>query len=186
MSSPSTQTAADARPAPGDEELRALVAEKLVEEPNFMPQMLADKIGVPLERIFAALPDEMRARAPGEAFIEIWEAMTEWEKVTFMASTSGAILEIPCRLPKGKTGHGMYNLMDKSNPLCGHLLMQKIASVWFVSKPLFGLESHSVQFLDAEGGQCFGVYLGRNEKREIIPAVKEAFLALKARSCFSQ
>ena len=65
--------------------------------------------------------------------------------------------------------------------LCGHLLTSKIASVWFVSKPLFGLESHSVQFLDAEGRQCFGVYLGRNEKREIIPSVREAFMAMKTK-----
>ena len=164
-----------------DQALRDLVADKLKDEPSFMPQMLADSLGVPVERIIAALPDDMRTRAPGEDFIAIWENMTEWEKVTFMATTSGAILEIPCRLPKGKTGHGMYNLMDKSNPLCGHLLMGKIASIWFVSKPLFGIESHSVQFHDASGRQCFGVYLGRNEKREIIPSVKEAFLALKAK-----
>lgn len=166
-----------------DEELRALVAEKLLEEPNFMPQVLAGQLGVALERIFVALPGDMRSRTSGEHFAEIWEAMTEWEKVTFMASTPGAILEIPCRLPKGKAGHGMYNLMDKSNPLCGHLLMEKVASIWFVSKPVFGLESHSVQFHDAEGHQCFAVYLGRDEKRAIIPSVKEGFMALKQRYC---
>ncbi len=163
-----------------DEELRVLVAEKLNEDPNFMPQTLADSLGVPVRRIVEALPEEMRSRAPGEAFIAIWEAMTEWEKATFMAATSGAILEIPCRLPKGKTGHGMYNLMDKSSPLRGHLLMDKVDSIWFVSKQVFGLESHSVQFYDAAGEQCFGIYLGRDEKRHIIPAVKEGFLALKA------
>ncbi len=163
-----------------DEALRALVAEKLAEEPNFMPQTLAETLGVPVRRITEALPDDMRSRAPGDAFLPIWEAMTEWEKVTFMASTPGAILEIPCRLPKGKNGHGMYNLMDRSSPLCGHLLPAKVDSIWFVSKQVFGLESHSVQFYDAAGNQCFGVYLGRDEKRQIIPSVKEGFLSLKA------
>ena len=164
-----------------DEALRTLVAEKLIEDPNFMPQTLAESLGVPLRRIIEALPHEMRSRAPGEAFISIWEAMTAWEKVTFMASTPGAILEIPCRLPKGKEGHGMYNLMDKTNPLCGHLLMAKVDSIWFVSKQVFGLESHSVQFYDVKGDQCFGVYLGRDEKRQIIVSVKEGFLTLKAK-----
>lgn len=163
------------------QDLRALVAAALAEDPNFMPQVLAERLGVPVGRIIEALPDDMRAEASGDAFVEIWEAMAEWEKVTFMASTSGAILEIPCRLPKGKTGHGMYNLMDKSNPLRGHLLMNKVASIWFVSKPVFGLESHSVQFHDADGNQCFGVYLGRDEKREIIPSVREGFFHLKSR-----
>lgn len=162
-----------------DDDLHALVAQTLEQDPHFMPQMLAARLGLPVERIVAALPEDMRLRLPGEAWKEVWEAMTAWELVTFMASTPGAILEIPCRLPKGVTAHGMYNLTDKSSPLRGHLLQDAIASVWFVSKPVFGLESHSVQFYDAEGNQCFGVYLGRNERREIIPAVRDAYFALR-------
>ena len=164
-----------------DEALRALVAEKLTEDPSFMPQMLAEKLNVPLRRVIEALPTAMRSRAPGLDFIAIWEAMTEWEKVTFMTQTPGAILEIVCRLPKGKSAHGMYNLMDKTNPLCGHLFATRIDSIWFVSKQLFGLESHSVQFFDAQGHQCFSVYLGRDEKRQIIPSVRDGFTALKAK-----
>ena len=163
-----------------DETLRPLVADKLAEDPNFMPQLLAKELGVPMRSIIEALPDLMRSHAPGSAFIAIWESMAKWEKVTFMAETPGAILEITCRLPKGKSGHGMYNLMDKTNPLCGHLLLAHIDSIWFVSKQLFGLESHSVQFFDTQGHQCFSVYLGRDEKRQIIPSVKEGFAALKA------
>ncbi|MDR2489030.1 MAG: heme utilization cystosolic carrier protein HutX [Desulfovibrio sp.] len=167
-------------PKLSDESLRALVEEKLVNDPDFMPQSLAEKLGIPLRRIIESLPDDMRSRAPGEAAVPIWEAMTEWEKVTFMAGTPGAILEIPCRLPKGALGHGMYNLMDTNSALRGHLLMDKVDSVWFVSKRVFGMESHSVQFYDAEGGQCFGVYLGRDEERRIIASVKEGFFTLKA------
>lgn len=163
-----------------DAELAILVRMQLKEDPYFMPQVLAENLGVPLARIFAAMPEDMCSYAPGDAATAIWEAMTEWEKVTFMAATPGAILEISCRLPKGRRGHGMYNLMDKKNPLGGHFLMDKVDSICFVSKPVFKMESHSVQFLDAEGRQCFAVYLGRNEKREIIPAIKEGFFALKA------
>ena len=163
-----------------DASLTTLVADKLRTEPNFMPQTLAQELDVPQLRIIEALPAPMRAEAVAADFVAIWEAMTEWEKVTFMATTSGAILEIPCRLPKGKAAHGMYNLMDKEYPLNGHLLMGKIASIWFVSKPVFSLESHSVQFYDAAGHECFAVYLGRDAARQILPSVKEGFLALKA------
>ncbi len=170
----------NANPTCTDNALRALVAEKLAENPNFMPQTLAESLGVPERSIIEALPDDMRSRAPGDAFLPVWEAMTEWESVTFMAHTPGAVLEIPCRLPRGKSGHGMYNLMDKGSPLRGHLLTANVDSIWFVSKQAFGLESHSVQFYDAAGDPCFGVYLGRDEQRRIIPSVKEGFLALKA------
>lgn len=169
------------RPEYNDETLHKLIATRLSDDPNFMPQTLAGELGVPLGRVIAALPETMRSHTSGSRFSEIWEVMTGWEKVTFMAVTPGAILEISCRLPKGKPGHGMYNLMDTSNPLRGHLLADNIASVWFVSKPVFGLESHSVQFLDAEGNQCFAVYLGRDENRRILESVKDGFLALKAR-----
>ena len=164
-----------------DAELAALVQEKLHEDPGFMPPTLAQSLGVPLGRLLAALPQAMRSFAPGSDAIAIWEAMTEWEKVTFVISSPGAVLEISCRLPKGARGKNMYNLKDKECPLGGHLLMDKVASVCFVSKPTRGRENHSVQFLDAQGGRCFAVYLGRNGRREIIPAVREGFLALKAR-----
>ena len=163
-----------------DEELASLVHEKLKAASNFTPHTLAKSLGVQFGRILAALPEEMRSFAPGDAAIAIWEAMTEWEKATFIATTPGAIVEISCRLPKGKRSNGMYNLMDKQYPLGGHLLMGMVDSVCFVSGTVHGMESHSVQFLDAEGRQCFAVYLGRNEQREIIPAVREGFFALKA------
>ena len=168
-------------PNPTPEELAVLVAGKVAADPNFMPQSLAKELGVAEGSIIAALPEQMRVAAPAADFIPIWEAMAEWEKVTFLSATPGAILEIPCRLPVGKPGHGMYNLMDKSNPLCGHILMGNVATIWLVSKPVFGLESHSVQFFTAEGAQCFAVYLGRDSSRAIIPSVKEGFMALRAR-----
>lgn len=159
--------------------VNAAVAEALEKDQNFMPQMLAQQLGVPLESVIAALPDDMRVSAPAADFLAIWEEICEWEKITFMAATSGIIIEIPCRLPKGKSGHGMYNLMGKNLPFGGHVMPDKIASIRFVSKPLFGLESHSVQFFDENGDQAFAVYLGRGEDRRIIPSVREKFMNLK-------
>lgn len=160
-------------------EVQAAVNEALEKNENFMPQTLAQELSVPLESVISALPAEMRVSAPASDFLEIWEEISTWEKITFMASTAGIILEISCQLPKGKSGHGMYNLMGKGLPFGGHVMPDKIASVWFVSKPLFGLESHSVQFFDHEGNQAFAMYLGRGDDRQIIPSVREKFMALK-------
>lgn len=162
-----------------EDAVAAAVAAALAENPSFMPQMLAQELEAPLQRVIAALPAEMRLEAPAEDFLRIWEEICEWEKITFMAATSGIILEISCRLPKGKSGHGMYNLMGKGLPFGGHVMPEKIASIWFVSKPLFGLESHSVQFFDANGDQAFAIYLGRDADRRIPPAAREQFMTLK-------
>lgn len=155
------------------------VTKALEENPSFMPQMLAQELNLPLESIIAALPEEMRVKAPGEDTVAIWEEICNWEKITFMLSSNGMILELGCQLPKGKSGHGMYNLMGKNLPFGGHVIVNNIASIWFVSKPLFGLESHSVQFFDAAGNQGFAMYLGRDEKRQVLPNVREQFITLK-------
>lgn len=155
------------------------VTEALDKNPSFMPQTLAEELGVPLAAVMEALPEEMRVFAPAENFIAIWEEICGWEKITFMAATSGIILEISCRLPKGTSGHGMYNLMGKDLPFGGHVMPDKIKSICFVSKPLFGLESHSVQFFDQSGHQAFAIYLGRDEKRQIIASVRDKFMSLK-------
>ena len=154
------------------------VAALIEKNPSVMVRSIAADLGVSEEMVTAALPEEMRLRVPAEDFVPVWEAMAAWEKVTFMAETPGAILEISGQLPKGKMAHGMYNLMDKKFPLGGHVLVEKIASIWLVSKPAFGLESHSVQFFSREGAACFAVYLGRDEKRTILPQVKAGFLDL--------
>lgn len=161
-----------------EDALKDLVTAKIAENPSLMPRNLAQELSVSEGAIIKALPDKMRVSVPADEFVTLWEAMTEWEKVTFFAETPGAIIEISCALPKGKMAHGMYNLMDKKFPLGGHLLVQNIASIWLVSKPAFGLESHSVQFFSEQGQLCFSVYLGRDASRAILPLVRDGYLQL--------
>ena len=161
--------------------LKSIVHEKVEDNPSVMPRNLARELNVPEGEIIGALPDDMRTRVPASDFISVWETMTEWEKVTFFAETPGAIIEVSGALPKGKSGHGMYNLLDKNFPLGGHIMPENIASIWLVSKPIFNLESHSIQFFDGSGRLCFGIYLGRDASRTIIPSVKEGYLKLWTR-----
>ncbi|MGE4292636.1 MAG: heme utilization cystosolic carrier protein HutX [Desulfovibrio sp.] len=142
---------------------------------------LADELGLPEAEVVRHLPEEMRVQAPAADFAEIWETMTGWEKVTFIARNQGAVVEVCGRLPKGRFGHGMFNLMDKGNPLGGHLFADRIGSIWLVSKPFFKLESHSVQFFDLQGQAMFAVYAGRDDKRTILSSVRDGFWGLRNR-----
>ncbi len=164
------------------EEIRSNVQAALENEPNFMPSALAQKLGVSEGVVVAALPDAMRSFADADRFEDIWKEAQKWKKVTFFVHTPGVIIEYKGTLPEGSFGRGYFNLMDKANPLGGHLMISRLASICFLQKQLFGLESLSVQFFDAEGAQMFGIYAGREEK-EIIPAVKTAWIAMKDRFC---
>ncbi|MGE4506278.1 MAG: heme utilization cystosolic carrier protein HutX [Desulfovibrionaceae bacterium] len=157
------------------------IRERISENPSLMPMALADELNLPEAEVVRCLPEEMRVEAPASEFEAIWEAMTGWEKVTFIARNPGAVVEVSCRLPKGRHGHGMFNLMERGNPLGGHLFADRIGSIWLVSKPFFNMESHSVQFFDVDGAAMFAVYLGRDDKRAIIGSVREGFLELCAR-----
>ena len=46
--------------------------------------------------------------------------------------------------------------------------------------PFMGLESHSVQFFDADGHVAFSIYAGRGDDKKILPEIRESFFALKA------
>ncbi|SNS07459.1 hypothetical protein SAMN04488503_2589 [Humidesulfovibrio mexicanus] len=163
------------------EQITETVRARVRENPSLMPRGLAEELGVSEAEIIRSLPEDMRVEARAQDFETIWEVMCGWEKVTFIAVNPGVIVEVPCRLPKGRAAHGMFNLLDKNSPLGGHIFADTVAQIWLVSKPFFGLESHSVQFFDAAGGILFSVYAGRDERRAILDSVRTGFLALRAR-----
>ncbi len=159
-------------------ELIEKVAEIIEKNKNVMPFEIARQLDISEETAVRAMPEEMRHFVDISEFDHIWEAMTSWEKSTFLCHTPTAIIEVKGKLPQGKYGHGFFNLMDKTNPLGGHLRIDALGSICFLEKLFFGMDSLSVQFFDKNGNQMFAVFVGRND-RELIPSVKQAFHALK-------
>jgi len=155
------------------------VRQLLDENPSIMLSELANQLTMKEEEVVHSLPANMAVEVPAEEFDSLWERMTGWEKVTFLCISSGCVTEISGPLPKGKRGHGMFNLHEKGNPLGGHLLVGNLSSIWLVSKPVFGKESHSVLFYDNNGDAMFSVYLGRDSKRNIIESIKADYLLLR-------
>lgn len=156
-----------------------LVRERIAENPSTMPDVLADELGISEAEVIRCLPETMRVEAPAKDFESIWKTMTGWEKITFIVRNQGAVVEISGTLPDGRFGHGMFNLMAPGNPLRGHLMVDRLDSIFLVSKPFFKLESHSVQFFDTEGRAMFAVYVGRDDKRTLLPSVMTSFTALR-------
>lgn len=152
------------------------------ENPGVMLRDLAQRFGVTEGAVAQALPAEMRAFAPVEAFDRVWEAMASWQAVTVIACTPGMIMEFKGTLPGGKHGHGMFNLHAENHPLGGHFFVKDLGAICFLSKPFFGLESHSVQFYNTRGEGMCAVYVGR-EGRKLIDAVRDAYMALRDAVC---
>lgn len=158
------------------EKLRIAVKEK----PNRMMSDLAKEFGISEEEAVFMLPEEMRVSAPVDDFEKIWQQLCTWEKATFISITPGAVVEYSGSLPQGSFGHGMFNLHQAGIPLGGHLFVNNLGAIWFLSKPHFGKESHSIQFYSKEGTSMFSVYIGRGEDKELLPSVMEQYQTMRA------
>ncbi len=160
-------------------ELAQTVQERVAKNPSVMTGALAQELGVKEVEIIRNLPQEMRVEVPASEFVAVWEEMVTWEKITFLNISSGCILEVQAKLPKGAFGHGYFNMHDADSPIGGHIMHDKIGSIWLVSKPFFKLESHCVLVFDTPGDLMFGVFLGRDDKKHLLEDVKKGFLRLR-------
>lgn len=162
-------------------EIKERLQQMISENPNRMLGELAGQLGINEAEAIYYLPEEMRTAAPTEDFESIWQEACCWEKVTFIAVTPGAVVEYMGKLPTGSHGHGMYNLHQEGIPLGGHLMIKQLGSIWFLSKPHFGKESHSIQFYSTKGQPMFSLYVGRGADKELLPEVLEKYNNLRSR-----
>jgi heme iron utilization protein len=157
---------------------RQAVRNTVAADPDILLDRLAATLGIPEAAAAELLEPGMCTPLPAGTFESVWQAMTQWEKVTLITHIPGVILEIRGRIPPGTFARGFFNINDPDNPIAGHIKTEEIHSICLVSKPFMGLESHSVRFYRKSGTLLFAVYAGRNGK-EMIPSVKEGFMALK-------
>lgn len=157
---------------------RRAVRNTVTADPGILLDRLAATLGIPEAAAAELLDPGMCTPLPAGTFESVWQAMTQWEQVTLITHTPGAILEVRGRIPPGEVAHGYFNINDPDNPISGHIKAEEIHSICLVSKPFMGLESYSVRVYRKSGTLLLAVYAGRNG-REVIPSVKEGFLALK-------
>lgn len=144
-------------------------------------EQMANKLDTRVRDVIAALPGDMAALANSEQLWELIGELPDWGKVTVIVQSEGSVFEFKGPFPRGSIAHGYYNFMHHKNPFHGHLLVDGLAEVAFVSKPHRGAESHSMAFLSPAGNCVFKVFLGRDQERRLIPAQVERFKQLKSR-----
>ena len=163
------------------ETLQAAIAERIREKKPLVLGMLAAEFKVSEREAATALPEDMRRFSSASAFDTVWEELTRWEKGTFIMQHLGTVLEIKGVIPAGSHGHGYFNLKD-GGCIGGHIKVDDIACICFLSMPFMGLESHSIQFFNNDGAVKFALYVGR-EGRVLIPSVHESFVKLRTAVC---
>jgi putative heme utilization carrier protein HutX len=162
------------------ESIKQQVESLLEQQPQLLPAAMAESLGVSEFDVVAALPQEMVAVAPGEQAQSILEGLVGFGPVTTIVHSFGSIFEVKAPFPKGKVARGYYNLMGKEGELHGHLKLDNVKKIVLVSKPFMGRESHYFGFFSECGSNIFKIYLGRNEKRELIEEQVTAFRAMQA------
>ena len=109
---------------------------------------------------------------------ELFEILRSWEKVFLLVVTPNFVLEIQDKFPKGFHAHGYLNFHDKDSTIGGHLSVDKIKEIFIVNDIMFGRKSCSIKFFGEDEKEIFGVYVPRNEKKELIEECLESFNSL--------
>ncbi|KAE9533416.1 heme utilization cystosolic carrier protein HutX [Ursidibacter sp. B-7004-1] len=161
--------------------LKQQVAELLAQDPNLITLEIADKLKTPEGNVLVALPEEFVRVFSAERAEEILQAVSNWGIFTTIIEKEGSIFEIKDRFPSGIIGRGYYNLNMKDNEgaIHGHLKLDNIAQIAFVSLPFRGKESYNIAFIAHSGQTIFKIYLGRDEKRQLFPEQVELFKSFK-------
>ena len=136
----------------------------LEQEPHLPPVVMAEKLQVSEWEIIAALPEKMASVTDGNSAHYALEQLASFGKVTTIMTSFGSIYEVKAAFPAGKLARGYYNLMAKEGQLDGHLKLDSITNIAFVSKSLRGRESHYIGFYASCGSNIFKIYLGRDQQ----------------------
>lgn len=157
--------------------LKQQIEQLLTEQPNLITLEIAQQLQRPEGEVLCHLPDQFVRVFSGERAEEILTAISQWGQFTTIIEKEGSIFEIKDRFPTGIVGRGYYNLnmKGKEGALHGHLKLDNIAKIAFVSLPFRNKESYNIAFIAENGQTIFKVYLGRDEQHQLFPAQIEQF-----------
>jgi putative heme utilization carrier protein HutX len=153
----------------------------LDEQPGLLPSQVAKQLQVTEAQVVFAFDSKMITRVTGEQTEALLGELTSWGNVTTIMHNEGSIFEVKAPFPKGKVAHGYYNLMGREGELDGHLRIDLITDIALVSKPFRGNESHYFGFFTKQGNSVFKIYLGRDNKRQLLAEQVESFQQLKTK-----
>ena len=156
------------------------LASALAADPGAVIETVAKEHGVTTRAVVEALPAGMRSFAPASAFIDAMKDIATWGEVTLIVHTDDGIMEFTGPIPAGEVGRGYFNLMGRTG-FHGHLRHERCAGLAFMERPFMGRLSASIVFFNVDGGIMFKVFVGRDEKRELLADQLAKFRALAER-----
>lgn len=156
----------------------AAVLAALSEKPDGVLETLAELHAVTYQAVIECLAPEQRQKAAPSTFDAIWQDLTTWGPIMFIVHTVNGVFETKAPLPPGTHGRGYFNIHGDS-PIGGHLRVERCAAIYFIDRPFFGRRSCSIQFIDTDGNAMFKVFVGRDEKRELLPEHVARFAKLR-------
>jgi putative heme utilization carrier protein HutX len=159
--------------------------ETMAADPGAVIETVAKETGATLRAVVEALPQDMRRFAPAGAFADAMSEVARWGEVTVIVHSEDGIMEFTGPVPPGKASDDYYNLSGRTG-LHGHLRYRRCAGLAFVERPFFGRLSASILFFNVEGGIMFKIFVGRDEKRELLTDQLAAFRSLADRLCTMQ
>lgn len=156
---------------------------RLLAEPGGVLEAVAVETGMGLRAVVDCLPATMRSFAPGSAAESAMADIAGWGPITVLVHSADLVLECKGPLPLGQFGRGFYNLAGGS-PIGGHIRLDRCTELAFVRRPFMGSgDSCAVIFFNGDGEAMFKIFVGRDEKRQLLADQVERFLALRDRLC---
>lgn len=159
----------------------AKVRAYFAENPGTQPAIAAIRMQLPEALVVSALDESQMASTSGEAFPQVWAAMTELEQATFMIMKGANVFEILSGIGKGTPSQrSQYYNIEYSAPLRGHLRPDLYASIYAVAIPVKDdVVSRGVIFYDADGASVFAAFFS-GDSMETTPAEIAKFDAVMA------
>ena len=161
------------------EQLRQQVQSIVEQHPEKLPKTIAIELNISEAQVVLSFEKSVTTHIAGEHAEALLTELTTWGNVTTIMHSEGSIFEVKAPFPKGKTAHGYYNFMAKKGQLEGHLKLDLITDIALVSRPFRGNESHYFGFFTKQGNSMFKIYLGRDDKRQLLTDQVEKFKQLK-------
>lgn len=155
-----------------------VITQYLADNPSVMPSQVADALAVSELAVVNALPEDEWGSLPLTEMDALLSSLPEWGSVTTIITVLGNIFEFKGAFPKGKYARGYYNLIPKDNGFHGHLKLDDVTHIIFISKAFRGKESYSINFFGPKQGIIFKVYLGRDDKGVLLPEQVKQFKQL--------
>jgi putative heme iron utilization protein len=140
-------------------EQRQIIQDFLAEKPGMMPVMAARELKMPEAVVASGYSPDQMASTTGNAFTDVWTAMTSLEEVTVLIMKDRDVFEIKSRIGPGEFSdtNSFYNL-SHDYPFSGHLRPDLFSSIYAIRIPYGGERAgRGIFFYEPNGGPSFGI-----------------------------